>query len=47
MIKFNNALKLVIVYTRLNALCRVDGLLCVPAGVKEIKPGAKVEGRLI
>jgi molybdopterin molybdotransferase len=31
----------------INALCQADGLLCVPAGVKEIKEGANVEVRLI
>ena len=47
MIDFNDAFQIVIGSAHINALCQADGLLCLPAGVKEIKQGTNVEVRQI
>lgn len=47
MIEFNDAFQIAIGFAHINALYQADGLLCLPAGVKEVKEGTNFEGRLI
>lgn len=47
MIKFDDAFQIAIGFAHINALYQADGLLCPPAGVKEIKEGTNFEVRLI
>ena len=47
MIEFNDAFQIAIGSARINALYQADGLLCLHAGVKEIKEGTNFEVRLI